>query len=324
MLKRRFVQAALAAPFAMSSAARVFAAANSFPDRSVTLVVPFASGGATDVVGRITAEALSARWGQTVIVDNKPGANTLVGTAYVARAKPDGYTLVLGATGTIANRYLYKTLPYDADSIVPVALLAYTPLMLYLRSSLPATNLDELRAFVKQSGKPMTFATTGAGSTPDLAATWFSSHADIPILKVPYKGSALSLNDVLGGQVDALFSVENNRQHAESGKLRAIFVAQPERLATWPSLPSARDVGLGDYSMTAWYALFASTSVPAPIREQISSDFNTALRDEATRKRYLEASMQTMPMSPAETRTFFAKQDAELKRLIVENHIVVE
>jgi tripartite-type tricarboxylate transporter receptor subunit TctC len=212
--------------------------AEGFPARPVTIVVPYATGGFTDQLARVIAPALSARWGQPVVVDNRNGGGTTIGTALVARAPGDGHTLLLTGFGFTANPLLMKNLPYDPKALAPVTLVADAPSVLFVANKVPASNLKEFVAYMRSNPGKVVFASSGNGSSPHIGAEMLASMVGVPIVHAAYRGNAPALNDLMGGQVDAMFDSPSSMSFVQAGRMKVIGVAS-EQPATpnwfhWP------------------------------------------------------------------------------------------
>lgn len=257
--KRAFLGLALGAMAAT-------AAAQSYPSKPVTLVIPFPAGGVTDVVGRAVASRLSAELGQNVIVDNRPGASGVLGSSTAARAAPDGYTLLLGNISTLStNAATFEKLPYDpVASFAPVSMLAQQPLVIGVHASVPARSVAELVRLAKAKPGALTFGT--AGSSIQLAVELFNAMNGIEMLHVPYKGSAPAITDLIGGQVNLLFDpISTLYPQVKEGRVIALAVTTAERSPVAPELPTVMESGLPEYDVSSWQALVVPAGTPAPI-----------------------------------------------------------
>ncbi len=271
----------------------------SYPARPIRLVNPYAPGGAVDVVARVTAQKLNDAWKHPIIVDNRPGAGTTLGTEIVVRAAPDGYTL-LQTSGTIAaNVTLFPKLSFDpVKDLAPVAMIVEAPYIFVVHPSVPAKSVQEFINLARV--KPgMTFSSVGTGSTAHLTMELFRSLTKIEMLHVPYKGGAPSVSAVLSGEVQALFSpVPSVLSLSRSGKLRAFAVSSAKRVELAPELPTVAESGVPGFESTGWYALFAPARTPRSIIEQINAEVNRMLHQPETRERYLGIGMVPVGGSP--------------------------
>ncbi len=281
--------------------------AQNFPARPVRMIVPFAAGGPIDAVGRLVAPKLSEAWGQQVVIDNRAGANSIVGSEVAARAPADGYTLLLASAGFAINVTLYPKLPYDAlRDFAHISTLAFGPGILVTHPSLPARNLKELIALAKAKPGTLTFGSSGPGApTSHLGMELLKVTAGINMIHVPYKSMAPALTDILGGQVHmGMPTINVTVQHVRSGRLRAIGVSSAQRSPAMPDVPPLAEVGMPGYEAVNWVALFAPAGVPAPITDKIYTDSAKAVQAQELRERLTAAGMEARVMPPAEFATF--------------------
>jgi len=230
-----------------------------FPDRAVTIVLGYPAGGATDRVTRLAAKALSEQTGQSFIVENRAGANSNIGAEYVARTKPDGYTLYVGTIANAINRTLYTKLNYDIlEDFTPIGLLASVPNVLVINPKLPINTVPEYIAYARANPGKLTCASAGSGSSIHLSCELFKIETNTNILHVPYKGSGPAVADLMGGQVDSMFdNLPSALPHIKSGKLRALGVTSPERVSIANDLPTLSQAGLPGFAVMSWFGLFA-------------------------------------------------------------------
>lgn len=263
---------ARAASLALALASGLCAAAASpYPDHAVTLVVPFAAGGMTDVLARQLARKMQEELKQPAVVDNRVGAGGIIGAERVAKSRPDGHTLLITTTAHVVNPAITKQLPYDTEKdFVPVALLARTPNVLVVHPSVPAKNLQELIAFAKKSGG-VSYGSSGTGGTTHLSGELLAARTGAPFLHVPYKGTALAVNDVLGGQIQAAFvDALTAVKYVESQKLRAIGVSTAQRNPSLPDVPTIAEQGVPGYETEIWIGLYAPRGTPSAIVQQLN------------------------------------------------------
>jgi tripartite-type tricarboxylate transporter receptor subunit TctC len=301
------------------SAWAMFAAAQNFPSRPVTIVVPFAAGGPSDSIARIINSELSARWGQQVVIDNKPGGGTVIGTTVVANSTPDGHTLLSGSFANVTNEFLISKLPYSSSALTPVAFLGHYPLILFVGAGNPAHNVPDLIERVNRSGRRLLVGNAGNGSSAHLAAVDFGQASGLDIISVPYKGSQPSMIDLMGGQIDAMFEGATYKGLADSGKVKALFVGQSARMPQWPSLQTAAEAGLPGYISAAWYGIFAPAKTPSEVQRRIAADFAAVLALPRIQGRLLELGLAPEPLSQAQ---FAAHLEAERRRLgaLIQTH----
>ncbi len=284
----------LACTLAMALTATAFthaamAQAPAYPSRPVTLVVPFPPGGGTDTGGRVIAEQLSRRWGQTVIVENKGGAAGQIGADQVAKSKPDGYTLLLGNIGTQAiNPSLYAKLPYDADkAFAPVSLIAELPLVMMINPAVAAQTPAEFIALAKTQAGKLSYSSSGAGGAPHLTAELFKDQTGTFIVHVPYRGGGPAIADLLAGHVDLSFMTALEASgHIKAGKLRALAVTSDKRLPALPDVPTLAEGALPGFNAISWIGLVAPAGTPPEIVQKIAADIQAVLADPAVKERF--------------------------------------
>ena len=301
MLKRLVTGVALAACTAIASA-------NGFPTQPVSFVVPYSPGGLTDQLARLYAEKLGEKWGKPVVVENRPGAGSSIGAGYVARAKPDGHTILLGSVGMVTNAKLMPSMPYRTEELTPLARLAQAPNVLYVHPSVPANNVVELVEYARKNPGALTFASSGVGSSPHLAAELFAAKTDIEVIQVPYKGTGAAIADFLGGQVNAYFDTMQSMRYAEDGRIRALGVTTETRLDEAPDLPTVQESGVADGMISgSWFGIFLSTDVPSETQQAVLDAFTEVGQDPA-----VQAEVAKLGLLPA-----FQNQD-DFKKFVAE------
>jgi len=279
------------------------AMAEGFPDRTITMVVPFAAGGSTDVVARIIAEKMSSDLGQQVIVQNVAGAGGNLGADNVARAEPDGYTILMGTVATHAlNPLILKSTPYDPQKdFSPVSLLVVVPNVLVVNPELPAKNVQELIALLKAEPDKWSYASSGNGTPLHLSGELFNSMAGTKMQHIPYKGAGPALTDLLGNQVSIMFdNLPSSSGHIKSGKLRALAVTTAQRAPSFPDIPTVAESGVPGYETYTWNALFAPANTPADVVAKLNESANKALKDPAVAGRMKEFSATIVGSTPDE------------------------
>jgi tripartite-type tricarboxylate transporter receptor subunit TctC len=267
--------AATAAALLACATALPVSAAQSWPAHPIRLIVPFPPAGTTDIVARLVAERLTTALGQTVLVDNRAGAGGIIGADMVAKAAPDGYTLLLGSSGPISISPSLPVKPnYDPQhDFKPVSVIATVPTMLVVNPKLPVKTVADLIAYARAHPGKLNFASTGIGATPHLAGELFKSMAKVDMRHVPYKGSAPALNDLIGGQVDLMFEqVSAALPFAQSGRLRALAVGSERRIAALPDLPSVAESGLPGFDVVSWFGILAPADTPAAIVQRLHDE----------------------------------------------------
>ncbi|MBS0549008.1 MAG: tripartite tricarboxylate transporter substrate binding protein [Proteobacteria bacterium] len=295
------------------------AGAQTFPDKPVRLVVPFPPGSGTDIIGRLLAQELTNAWGQTVLVDNRPGASTIVGTEIVAKSPPDGYTVVMASNNHAMNVSLFHNkLPFDAvKDFSAVAEVAMLPFVLVVNPQFPAKDVKELLAIAKAKPQSVTYASTGNGTPPHVAGELLKQVAKVDIVHVPYKGSAAAVADVVSGQVPMMFvNVPSAISLVRAGKLRALAVGAPQRIGMMPELPTMKELGYGDFDVSLWMGLLAPAGTPAPVIDKMSAEIARILKDPAMRKKMEEQGAEPAYRPPAEFQAFVASEVARFARIV--------
>jgi tripartite-type tricarboxylate transporter receptor subunit TctC len=262
-----------------------FQGAEEYPNRQVTFVVPFAPAGGTDILTRLLAAKLEARLGKPFVVENRPGAGTVIATNFVAKSPPDGYTIMMAVSSLAIDVTLYKTLPYDpAKDLALVALIASVPFVLVVNPSLPVSNVEDLIKLAKE--RPLSYGSGGIGAFHHLAGALFASMADIKMTHVPYRGTAPALNDLMGGYIQLMFSdLGPALPLIKAGKIRALAVTTKHRFATLPDVPPLDEAGVPGYDAAAWQGVIAPAQTPQPILDKLNVELNTivAMDDVAAR-----------------------------------------
>ena len=280
------------------------AQAQDYPTRPITLVVPFPPGGGNDAMARIVGDKHGEALGQRVVVENKGGAGGVLGTTSVARAAPDGYTLLLGHTGTLGiNPYLYKNVTYDPrKDFAPAGLVARIPLVMVVNPSLPATSMSEFVSYAKKRPPgQLNYASSGVGTGSHLAAELFASRAGIKMTHVPYRGTAPSITDLIGGRVDVSFSVASSvASQVEGGNLRALAVTSATRSPTLPSVPTTTEAGLPGFEAVLNYGILAPAGTPVEIIKLLNTKLQSVLTSEDMKKRLIADGAEAAPSSPEE------------------------
>ena len=288
--RRRSLQAIAAASIAALGvlASPVTQAQGGFPNKPITIIVPFSAGGTTDILARIMSQGLTAELGQPVVVDNKPGAGGNIGAALAAKAQADGYTLFMGTVGTHAiNQTLYKKLPYDpVQDFVPLTRVATVPNLLVANPSQPFKTVKELIAYAKANPGKVTYGSPGAGASPHVSGELFRSMTGTDLLHVPYKGSAPAMTDLLGNQIAIMFdNLPSAIQHVRSGKLRPIAITTAKRSPELPDVPTIAEAGVPGYEATSWFGLWAPAKTPADVQAKLYAAIVKVLKDPAVVKK---------------------------------------
>ena len=301
--------------------------AQDYPSKPVRFVVPFAPGGTTDVLARLVGEKLSASLGQQFVVDNKPGAGGNVGTAQVAKAEPDGYTLLMGTVGTHAiNASIYPSLPYDpVQDFAPVTLVATVPNVLVVNLEVPANSVAELIALAKEKPGELNFASSGNGSSIHLSGELFKAMTGVDIVHVPYKGSGPAVVDLLGGQVEMMFdNLPSSAPHIKAGKLRPLGVTSKERSPTLPDVPTIAEAGVPGYEALSWFGVLVPAGTPDAVVTRLQQEIAKILADPAMRERFAELGAVPVGDTPAEFAAFIGSETAKWADVVQKAGITLE
>ncbi len=302
------------------------AGAQSYPSKTITIVVPTAPGGANDAMARIVAQGLSQKLGQPVIVDNKPGANGAIATEFVARATPDGHTILWGYIATHAINPALQRLKYDpiAD-FEPIGMVANSPTLLVVTNSLPVNNAKELVALLKAKPDSISYASAGMGTAPHLTAELFQINTGTQMLHVPYKGSGPALVDTIGGTTQVMFpSLFSAFPQVTGGKLKALGIAGEKRAAVLPNVPTLKEQGIPNMSVTQWYALFAPAKTPQPIIARLNKELNLILNDKATEKKIEDQGAEVETGTPEQLKNLVKSEVVRWKKLVDSAKITVD
>jgi tripartite-type tricarboxylate transporter receptor subunit TctC len=304
---------ALTLALASLAALPLGAQAQDYPTRPIRLVVPFPPGGPTDVLARIVATRLGERLKQPVVVDNKPGASGMVGADMVAKAAPDGYTLLANASIHVINPSLYPKTAYDAIAdFAPVSNLADVPLVLAVHPKLEARSVKDLVALAKSSKPSLAFASAGNATSQHLSGEAFKIAAGIDLLHVPYKGSAPALTDLIGGQVQLMFdSLPSAMPHLKAGTIRPLAVTTPKRSAALPEVPTVAESGYPEFAISTWYGIWAPAATPPAVVKRLSSEIAAIVRQSDVREQFAALGAEPVGNTPEE---FAAFTKAELSK----------
>lgn len=293
-------------------------AAAGFPNRAVRIIVNFPAGGTADVLPRIVSQKLSEKWGQPVIVENRPGAGGNIGAETVAKSAPDGYTLLATPPAPLAiNQNLYKSLPFAPDRFTPVTILAAVPNVLAVKSALPVASTKDFIALAREDQGKVAVATQGNGTTSHLTAAMFATQAGVQFVFVPYKGTAPALTDLMGGQVDAFFdNIGSMHNHHKSGKARILAVASRKRSPLLPNVPTISETGLPGFDSSTWFAVVAPPGTPPEIAQKINGAIVEALKLPDVQQKFIELGAEIVGNSPDETADFIANERVRWKKVI--------
>ncbi|MGN5478289.1 Bug family tripartite tricarboxylate transporter substrate binding protein [Cupriavidus basilensis] len=281
--------------------ARAQASAGGYPSRAVRVVYPYQAGGTGDVVARQIAEGLAKAWGKPVIVDNRPGAGGMIGADMVAKAEPDGHTLLLTLTGMVQAPSLYSKAPYNpVRDFAPISELATSNLALAVQPTLGVTTLKQLIDYIGKQGKPLAYGSYGLGSSGHLQMEIFGRNAKVALTHVPYKGEAPMISDLLGGQLPAgMIAAVSARQHAAAGKLRVLAVAGAARSPLLPDVPTFAEAGVRGLERQGWIGMFAPAATPSAIVEKVSADVNRTLTNPDFRTRMVDLGIVLKGSTPS-------------------------
>jgi tripartite-type tricarboxylate transporter receptor subunit TctC len=303
------------------------AAAQAFPSKPITIIVPFAAGGTTDILARIIAQGMSAELGQSVVVDNRAGAGGNIGGQVAARAPADGYTLFMGTVGTHAiNAALYKKMPFDPiKDFAPLTRVANVPNLLVANPAQPFKTVPELIAYAKANPGKINFGSSGSGSSIHLSGELFKSMAKVDMQHVPYKGSAPAVTDLLGNQIAIMFdNMPSAIQHVRSGKLRAIAVTTAKRSPELPDVPTIAEAGVPGYEATSWFGMFAPAATPAPVVAQLNATIVKVLAQPDIKKKLAEQGAEAAGETPAQFADFIQKESVKWGRVVKESGASVD
>ena len=326
-LQRIALRSLLALPLSTLWLAPTHAQTTPFPNKPVTVVVPFPPGGGTDIGARVIAQKLTAIWAQSVVVENRAGAAGLVGADVVAKAKPDGYTLLVGNVGTQAiNQSLYAKMPYNADTaFAPISMIAELPFLMMASTSVPAKSVREFIALAKTEPGKRTFASSGNGGSPHLTAEIFQNATGVKLTHVPYKGGGPALTDLMAGHVDVLFaSVLEGSGHVKAGKLQAFAVSSATRSPALPGVPTLAEAGVSGAESGSWIAMFAPAGTPQIIIDKIAADIKEALAVAETRDKLIAQGATPQSSTPMELKAIIDRDRVRYGKVIVERAIKVE
>ena len=321
MLRRPAVFLLALAAFAQGSATAQPAA---YPSKPIRLVVPFTPGGSSDILARAIGQELSKAWGQSVIVDNVPGAGGAIGADKVAKAAPDGYTLLMGHIGTLAvNPSLYPKLPYNpVKDFAPVAEVARVPNLLVVNPSVAAKDVRELVALAKAKPGQLNYGSGGNGSAANLATEYFKLQTGISMVHIPYKGTAPAVTDLIGGQIQVLFTgAPAVIGHVRSGQLRALAVSSPKRLDALPDLPTVAESGYKDFEADQWYGVVAPAGTPREVISKLNTQINTALNAPELKARLSSEGAVVMPGTPEAFGQLMAREITRWKPVITSGRV---
>ena len=321
--RRSLVQAGLLA-LGLSS---TLAMAQAWPTRSISLIVPFPAGGTTDVLARALADKLSQSLGQPVVVESRPGAGATGGADYVAKAKPDGYTLLMGAVHHTIATSVYKKLPYDFQKdLAPVATVAMVPNVLVVNAALtPARNVTELVAFAKSAPAKLAYGSNGNGTAQHLIGTQFQASTGVELLHVPYKGSGPLTTDLLGGQVAMSFdTITPVLQHIQAGKLRALAVTTAKRSSVLPDVPTLEEAGLKGFDIGTWFGVLAPAATPKDVVARLNTEMVKIIRSPDFAQRMQAIGAEPLGGTPDQMAKQIADETTKFAKLVKDGKVVID
>ncbi len=310
----------------VSQSTSVFAA-DGYPARTIRLIVPFPPGGPADVLARVVGEKIGASMGQSVVVDNRPGAGGNIGMELVAKAAADGYTLALAPAGNLTvNPSLYRNVPYDVGKdFAPITVLAAVPNVLVVQPTVPAKTVAELVKYAKAHPGELNFSSPGNGSGAHLGGELFKSMAGVDMVHVPFNGIAPAVTAVLGGQVQLMFAgAPSVLQHVKAGKLTALAVAGVKRIAALPELPTLSESGLPGFDVTSWYSIVAPAGTPNEVVVRLHSEITRALNEPDVREKLAGLGAEPIGNTPAEFAAMIKSETAKWSRIVKEAKITAE
>ncbi len=322
-MNRTFSRALAAAWLAVACAS---VQAQTFPDRPVRIVVPSPPGGSTDQLARIMGQKLGEKWGQTVIIENRPGAGLTLGADYVAKQPADGYTLLMGAVHHSIAPAVYKKLPYDFQrDLAPITVVAVVPNVLIVPESLPAKSAKELIELARIKPGTLTYGSTGAGTAHHLIGEQFNDMAGVQTLHVPYKGSGPALIDLMGGRIDMMFdTVASCLPHIQSGKVRALAVATGTRSSALPDVPTLSEAGLEGFDISTWFGFLAPTGTPQAAIDRVYQDTSDILKTESVRTQLLAMGAEPVGNTPKEMAEQIAAESVKFKALAQKANLSID
>ena len=299
--------------------------AHAFPERPITIVVPYAPGGAADAVARVVATRLGAKLGGSVIVDNKAGASGTIGASFVAKAPADGYTMLYDATPHSINPHLFPKMPYASTALQPLSLVLLAPNVLIVKSDAPYKNVGELIAKAKAQPGKINFASGGSGTVQRLAAELFRQQLGLDMVHVPYKSGGPAITDVMAGQVDFMFgTVAATYPHVSGGKLRALAVSAPERSKRLPDVPTVAEAAIPGYEAYEWNGVFLPAGVPADVAAKLQQALQEVLKEDEVKQRLADLGAQPIGSTPAEFAAFLKKEDSKWGEVVKKGNIKLD
>ena len=297
----------------------VSVSASAFPEKPVRFVIGFTPGGPSDILARAVGQKLGERWGQQVVVENRPGAGGNLAAEAVAKSAPDGYTWLLGNNSILAtNQSLYRKLPYDpVKDFAPVALVAVQPNILVVHPDVKAGSVTELMSLAKQNPGKLNYASSGAGAAAHLAGELFKTMAGVDIVHVPYKGAQPALTDLIAGQVQLMFATSASViPYMKAGRLRALAVTTAQRSPSLPELPTVSEAGLAGFEATTWHGVVVPAATPAPLVQKLNQDINSALKDKELGDRLAGLGAEVLTGTPRDFADYIAREIPKWSKVV--------
>jgi tripartite-type tricarboxylate transporter receptor subunit TctC len=314
------------AAWALIAALPVNDAFAAYPEKTIRIIVPFAPGGGTDVIARTLTQEMAKDLGATIIIENKPGAGTIIGTQSVATSEPDGYTLLMGTFANAVNPSLNSKLPYDPHKdFAAVALIARSFNIVVVNPASPVKSIADLIAAAKSDPNKISYGTYGTGTSAHLAGELFKDLAKVNLTTVPYKGAAPAITDLLGGQIQVMFTtVASAASLIAAGQLRALAVTSAERSPAFPELPTVAEAGVPDYAAESWYGLYAPAKTPAEIIDRLNKSAAKAVQSEAFKRLGVNEGLVMVASEPAELDRYVRGEEERWRKVIQDANIRIE
>jgi tripartite-type tricarboxylate transporter receptor subunit TctC len=302
------------------------AAAQAFPGKPIKFIVPFPAGGINDILARIIADKLQAKWGQPIIIEQRTGAGGNIGADLTAQAEPDGHTILVAPPGPLAiNGSLYKKLTYKPEDFVPITMIGSVPNVTIVKKELPVNSLKELVAHIRANAGKIVYGSQGNGATPHLTANMFMNMTGTDMVHVPYRGEVFVLQDMLGGRVDLFFgNVSAALPHWRDGKVKVLAVLDKTRAVQMPDVPTTAEAGMPDLVSTGWFAAAGPPKMAPALRDRLAADFNEVLKMPDVQQKIRNTGVEPVGGSPAETAAFIKTEAQRWGEVIRKNNIVVD
>ena len=324
--RRRLLATSAGAVLAPAVLTRGASAQAAYPTKPVRMIVPFPPGGGTDNVGRILSMRLSEVWGHQMLIENRGGAGSNIGNETVAKATPDGYTILFAAFPLATNKFIYPTIAYDpiAD-FAPISLIGTFPNILVVPNTSPVKSVSDLIAFAKANRGDITYGSSGIGTSPHLNGELFSRMVDVEMTHIPYRGAAPAITDVIGGRLTFMFNTSGALMpHVQAGRLRALAVSSAKRFSAEPSLPTVAESGVPGFDVVSWYALFAPSKTPPAVVAKLNADAVAIMREPQVRQRIEALGLEVAPSTQEELGAFLRNEMAKWEPVIKAAKIVAQ